>query len=697
MRVTRIHPSHGLPDGLAPRPRRERVRHGRRLITTVARLPLSVAALAMFAAAPRARAALPPLIPRHVLFAARDNLLPQLSPDGTRIAWIAPARDSVPNVWVRTLGRTDDTLATHETHRPVARYAWSGDGRAILYLQDADGDEHWHLFAADLATGATRDLTPYPGHRAENLMVDPAHPGEVLIGLDLRDPRLTDMYRVNLATAAATLEAQNPGDVLSWTADAGFVIRACTALDSTDGSTVLRVRDRAGAPWRTLVRWGFEQAGIDRYRRIVGFARDGRSLYVQSPVGSNTTRLVRLSARDGRELETLARNPRCDLWNAWDDPETHVGALFDPRTGRPQAVAFEYLMREWHALDPAVAPDLRALAALGRGALDIEGRSRDDRLWLVSLSPDDGPRRYVLWRRDTRTAEPLFEPDHAFDGVTLARTDTVTFTARDGLPIPAYLTLPPGVPPTRLPLVLLTHGGPWFRDSWGGIDPDAQWLASRGYAVMQVQFRGSTGFGTRFLNASTHAMGVGGMQHDLDDAVDWAVGRGIADAARVALMGYSYGGYATLAGLAFTPGRYACGVEVCGPSDLKSLIESFPSWWAPRRRRWLLRIGDVVADTTLNRTLSPFFHADAIRSPLLVAQGARDPRVPLALSDALVRTLRAHRVDVQYLVYPDEGHGFGRPENAEDFHARAEAFLARVLGGRAEPAAPVPGSTAELR
>lgn len=662
-------------------------------------LALASALMTALAALPGAPlAALPPLIPRAVLFGNPEREQPLVSPDGRRLAFLRRARSGVMAVWVRTLGRSDDAMATRDTVRGVGNYQWAPDGRHILYFQDSGGDENYHLFSADLETRVVRDLTPFQGIRAENLLTDVRHAGEVLVGLNLRDARVSDMYRIDLSTGAVRLDTRNPGDVVAWTVDADFRIRAATALDPKTGDTILRVRDRAEGAWRDLVRWSFEDAGIDRYQRILGFTGDGAALYAQSPVGSNTTRLVTLAARDGHEIETIASDPRCDLWNDYvpTSPQTEVAILAHPTKDRIQAVGLDYLRPEWKVLDPALAADFALLGRTRRGTIDVMSRSASDSLWTVAFRPDDGPTTYYLYDRVRKRPQLLFVGRPELSKLALAPMKPIVVRARDGLDLPCYLTLPVGVPARRLPLVLLVHGGPWFRDHWG-YDDGVQWLANRGYAVLQVEFRGSTGFGTRFLNAGDHQLGVGGMQNDLSDAVRWAVRAGIADSARVGIMGWSYGGYATLAGLAFTPELYACGVDGVGPANMRTLIESFPPYWAARKRRWLNRVGDVIQDDALNRRISPLFHAGSIRAPLVIGHGANDPRCKLAESEAMVAALRANHVPVTFVVYPDEGHGFGRPENNLDFFGRVEEFLAKHLGGRVEPWHKIEGSSAEVR
>jgi dipeptidyl aminopeptidase/acylaminoacyl peptidase len=329
------------------------------------------------------------------------------------------------------------------------------------------------------------------------------------------------------------------------------------------------------------------------------------------------------------------------------------------------------------------------------GVFFVENRDRADRKWTVSMLRPDGPLRYYLYDRDSGKLEFLFADRPKLADVKLAPVEFTHIRARDGMSLPAYLTAPVGVPRKGLPLVLYVHGGPWFRDDWF-YDPTVQLLANRGCAVLQVQFRGSIGFGPKHLNASTRQWGAA-MQDDLTDAVRWAIAEKIADPKRVAIVGGSYGGYATLAGLAFTPELYACGVDIVGPSNVATALAAFPSWWAPVKKRWVMRVGDAENDAELNRRISPLFHASSIRAPLLIGHGANDPRVKQSESDQIVAALRERKLPVTYVVYPDEGHGFGRTENALDFTARMEDFLAQHLGLRHEPLAPVRGTSAELR
>ena len=627
-----------------------------------------------------ARAELPALVDRAVFFGNPVQAAAEISPDGAMLSYLAPSAEGVLNVWVKKLGDTAGRMVTRDEKRGIRIHFWAEDGRHLLYLQDVDGNENWHVYRVGLEDGVVKDLTPHEGVRAQGIMLDRQHPDQMLVGLNLRDKRVFDVYRVDLATGEMKLDTQNPGDVLGWSADPQFVIRAALASNPQDGSTILRVRDAANQPWRDLITWPFGENGS-----FVDFAADGKSGYVVSSTGSDVTRLLRVDLADGAGRDTLAWDPRCDVGQVVVQRDRHV----------VQAVGFDYLRNEWKILDPSVKDDFAALAQLGDGEFQIVSRDRSDRLWVVAFQVSDGPTSTYLYDRDKRRTELLFVDRPALQEAQLATMEPVVIPSRDGLELVSYLTKPVGIPARTLPMVLLVHGGPWARDGWG-YDGMAQWLANRGYAVLQVNFRASTGFGKGFLNAGNREWGQA-MQNDLTDAVNWAVAQTIADPKRVAIMGGSYGGYATLAGLAFTPELYACGVDIVGPSNLKTLLEATPPYWATFRKTLYLRMGEVDRDSVFNRKVSPLFHVDQIVRPLLIGQGLNDPRVNVRESDQIVAAMRARKLPVEYVVYTDEGHGFARPQNRLDFYGRAEEFLAKYLGGRAQPYATVEGAAAEVR
>ena len=658
---------------------------------------LALPVLVVTAGAASARADLPPLVPRKALFAPSERANPQISPDGRHLAFTGPSASGIPNVFVRDIGGGEARQITRDEKRGISSYVWGPGSDRVLYVQDVGGDENWHLYATDLAGGGTRDLTPFPGVRAGNLLMDPHHPDEVLVSLNRRDPRVADMHRVRLSTGEVTLEAENPGGVIEWVADDAFRIRACAAIDD-EGRAIIRVRDPGGDPWRDLLVWPFEEAGFDRFQRIVGFSKDGASLRVQSCIGTNTTRIVEVNPATGARRDLIPADPQNDLFNTLTVRQEFmpVAVMLDPESDAIRAYAVHRMIPEWKVVDPRLEQDFERLRGFRPGLFHVVSRDRDDRRWIVDFESDVDPGGYWIYDRETGAFELLFEKRPGLAAYTFAPMKPVSYEARDGLVIHAYLTLPAGVPAKNLPLVVLPHGGPWARDDWG-FQLEAQWLANRGYAVLQPQFRGSTGFGNDFVAASNGEMGTGHMQHDLTDGVRWAIAEGIADPRRVGIMGGSYGGYAALAGLAFTPDLYACGVDVVGPSNLRTMVESFPPYWKPRMKRWLVRMGDVVADSALNRRISPLFHVGSMRAPLLIGHGANDPRVKIAESNQVVEAMRRGGHDVTYVVYPDEGHGFGRRANNEDFGGRVEEFLAKHLGGRAEPWRQVEGASAELR
>ena len=651
--------------------------------------------LSLFYAATTLAAGLPRLIPRELLFGNPERAVPQLSPDGKRIAWLAPDDHGVLNVWVQPVsGAEKPRLLTTERERPLYFYRWAADGRHLLYLQNRGGDEVNHLYSADLADGNVRDLTPFRGVKAQNVRTDLAHPHTVLVALNLRDRKRFDMYRVDLESGALTLAAKNPGDVLTWTTDENFVVRAATAFDAK-GQTIIRVRDSAAGPWRDLVTMPFERALFDGQvvngSLIAGFEPGGKVLLVHSALHSDKGRLVRIDTATGKELGVVASDPDSDVDSDGDAP----GVILHPLTHKLQAVRFNYTTPHWLFLDPAMKADFARIEKDVPAFLTLLSRDRDDKTWIISAQRSDLPPSYYTFDRRTRRLTPLFSDYPALAGYQLAPKTPVIIPARDGLQMVSYLSVAPGVEAKNLPLVLMIHGGPWYRDT-ADYDPEIQFLANRGYAVLQVNYRGSTGFGLKFLNASTNEWGRG-TQEDLYDAVAWAVGQGIADPKRIAAMGGSGGGYATLRALSQRPELFACGVDMVGPADVATLFRSFPIYWSGIMLRWRRRVGDVEHDDALNRAISPLYHAADIRAPLLIAQGANDVRVTIANADAMVKALRENQREVEYVVYPDEGHGLGRPENALDFYARVEQFLAKHLGGRAEAWKKYEGTTAELR
>jgi dipeptidyl aminopeptidase/acylaminoacyl peptidase len=630
-----------------------------------------------------ASAELPPLIPRDVLFGNPDKAGPQISPDGKHIAYLAPDDKNVLQVWVRSTkppkGEADDKKVTSDEKRGIRQYFWAHDGKHLLYLQDVGGDENFHLFASELATGKTRDLTPFEGVRAQGVETDEKHPDTILVGLNKRNKAVFDMHRITLSTGEEKLDTENPGNVIGWTADADFQVRAATAANLKTGGYDLLVREKPGAEWKTIKQWTAEEEGS-----AVGFGLDRNVLYVIGNDNANTTRLLKLDLGTGKE-EVIAEDKEYDL----------SGAMIDHKKRIPLAVSFTKARTEWKALDESVKADLEALAKVRRGDFSVTSATTDDTKWIVAYTTDDGPTSYYLYDRPSKKAEFLFVNNSKLEKAKLAQMEPISFKAKDGLTIHGYLTKPVGVEAKNLPAVLLVHGGPWGRDTWG-YNPLAQFLANRGYAVLQVNFRGSTGYGKSFLNAGNREW-AGKMHQDLVDAKAWLVKEGVADPKKVAIAGGSYGGYATLVGLAFTPEEFACGVDIVGPSNIITLLKTIPPYWAPLKALFAKRVGDMEKDEEFLKGCSPLYKADKITKPLLIGQGKNDPRVKVAESDQIVEAMRKAGKPVEYVVYPDEGHGFARPENRLHFFAITEQFLAKHLGGRAEPIGDIKGHTGEIK
>ncbi len=608
-----------------------------------------------------------PLVPRQVLFGNPERVSPRISPDGTRLAWIAPD-EGVLNVWVGKVGAALDeaTAVTNDRDRGIRSYFWAHDNRHLLYVQDIGGDEDWHLFAVDLNTGTTRDLTPFEGIQARVEDSDKRFPDTILVGLNRDNPQLHDVYRLDLPSGELEKIVENTGFV-GFLADVDFNVRAGVA-PLPDGGMVVMVRDTVDDEWRELLTYGQDDSLTTE---PAAFTSDGAGMWMVSSVGANAGRLVKLDIASG-DTTVYAEDPQYDV----------AGVRLHPDTREPQAVTYVKERATYEILDPDIRDDIEALQALDPGDLTLTGHDDTDRTWLAAFMNDDGPVRYYAYDRDSKQATFLFEHQPALSRYELAKMEPFSYTARDGLTIHGYLTFPPGEGRENLPTVLNVHGGPWARDTWG-YNSEAQWLANRGYLCVQVNFRGSTGYGKDFVNAGDKEWGAK-MHDDLLDAVGWVVDQGHADPSLVAIYGASYGGYAALAGAAFTPDVFTCAVDIVGPSNLKTLIESIPAYWAPLIAQFHTRVGNPDTEPDFMWERSPLSKAGDIRIPLLIAQGANDPRVKQAEAEQIVAALTENGIDHEYMLFPDEGHGFAKPENRLKFYAGAERFLAKHLGGRFE-------------
>ncbi len=631
------------------------------------------------------------LIPRSVLFGNPDHMSPSVSPDGRLLIWVAPL-DGVLNLWTAPLDRsTTPRPITHDGDRGIRSYLACHDDRHLLYLQDSGGDENWRIHRLDLAAllngedAAAELVTPGEGIQARIAGHNRWHPNTVLIALNDRTPQLHDLHTLDLRTGQVSLLAENPG-FLSWLVDPELRVRGGMTMGEDGSTTVMLRRDPDSEAGEVEPYLSFGPAD-SASSGVMGFTRSGAML-VLSSVGSNATRLERHDLAGG-DVTVLAADDHYDIGGVWQDPQTL----------EVQAVEVFAERQEIRLLDVRLAGHLERLRALGDGDLGLGRRERSGRWWTVSVAPSDGPVHFWLYDAHALDAgRPEAEADAtrylfphrgdlaALPEGTLAPMEPFSFTARDGLTVHGYLSFPAGLDDAErraLPAVLTVHGGPWARDVWG-FDAEAQWLANRGYVCIQVNFRGSTGYGKDFLNAGDKQWGRA-MQDDLTDAVAHLVDTGQVDASRVGIYGGSYGGYAVLAAAVFTPTLFRCGIDVVGPSNLHTLLASVPEYWKPMIALMHQRVGHPDTDADLLHEASPLNHVDAIRMPLLVVQGANDPRVKLAEAQQIVAALEEKGLPHEYLVFDDEGHGLAKPQNRETMYAAAEAFLGEHLGGRVQP------------
>ena len=607
------------------------------------------------------------IIPRTTLFGNPVKTSPRISPDGKHLAYLAPVND-VLNVWAGEIGKDNAQPVTNDTDRGIRFYFWAADNQHILYIQDIGGNENWHLYASHLETKEIRDLTPFENVQVRIIERDKHFPNELLIGMNKENPQAHDVYHLDLTTSELTLVAKNPGNIVGWVVDSQLKVRgASTTLP--DGSSELLVRDTQESSWQNIITWDADDALSSG---AVGFTLDGQSLYLLDSRNANTGRLVRLNLATN-DLKVIAEDPHYDISNALIHPDTH----------EVQAIAFNRDRVEWVVLDQAIEQDFQRIRTIHRGDFSIVSRDDTDTTWLLAFTADNGPVSFYSYDRKTQVATFLFENQPEISKYTLAETKPISFTSRDGLTIHGYLTLPTSEEPIGpVPLVLNVHGGPWSRDAWG-YNPLAQWFANRGYACLQINFRGSTGYGKDFLNAGNHEWGRN-MHNDLVDGVNWAIQEGITDPQKVAIFGGSYGGYAALVGATFTPDLFCCAVDIVGPSNLLTLVRSFPPYWATLKGLWNKRVGNPDTEEEFLKSRSPLFKVDQIKIPLLIGQGANDPRVKQAESEQIVEAMKSKGIDYEYMLFPDEGHGFAKPENRLKFYAAAEKFLAQYLGGRYE-------------
>lgn len=658
-----------------------------------------------------------PLIPRDVLFGNPDRAAAQISFDGKWISYLAPV-DNVMNVWVAP---SDDiakaTPITHDKVRGIRQYSWAYDNQHIIYRQDQGGDENWKIYSVPVSGGDAKDLTPFedikgpdgkpimlpsgqPLRPAANISAtSPNFPGTIVIGLNNRNPQYHDQYKVDLATGKMDLLEKND-EYAGFVIDDDFKVRLAFKQTEDGGSEILKADGKGGfEPWQKV------SMADSLSTQPVDFSKDGKTVYMTDSRSSDTAELTAVNLDTGNR-EVIASDPKADVG----------GLLVHPTKKTIQAASFNYEKNEWKVLDKSIQADLDYLKTVSNGEVAVQSRSLDDSKWIVGFAPDDGPAKVYLYERDPAggkagKAKFLYTNRTKLEGVKLSPMNPVVIKSRDGLDMVAYVTLPAEhsdmaakidgkgeVGGKPLPTILFVHGGPWARDNWG-FNPYHQWLANRGYAVISVNYRGSTGFGKKFLNAGNKEW-AGKMHDDLIDTVDWAVKKSLADKDKIAIMGGSYGGYATLVGLTFTPDTFACGVDIVGPSNILTLLSTIPPYWQPLVEQFTQRVGDFRSEEGKKflASRSPINFVDKIKKPLLIGQGKNDPRVKQAEADQIVSAMQGKSIPVTYVLFPDEGHGFARPANNMAFNAITESFLAEHLGGRFQPLGDdVKQSTAQVR
>lgn len=619
----------------------------------------------------------PPLIDRELFFGDPEISNTQISPDGNFIALVKPFKGTR-NIWVK---RTADPFETAKpitavTARPIPAYFWSRDGKYILFVQDKGGDENFNVYAvnpadspaADQPVPPARNLTDMKGVRAFIYAVPRSEPDAIYVGLNNRDSAWHDLYNVKISSGERTLIRQNTERLTGWIFDLKDQLRLATRSADNGDTEVLRVDDKGFTKVYSCN--VFESCGPVR------FHKDGRRVYLVTNKGEGID-LIRLELFDpatGKE-ELVESDPlkRVDFG----------GTSFSEVSDELIATTYTDERERIYWKDKAYEADYRLLRRkIPSKEIAFGSSTKDERLWLVTANSDTEPGERYLFDRQTKKLTLQYRLREKLPRPSLATMRPVRYKSSDGLEIPAYLTLPKGVAAKNLPVILLPHGGPWGRDSWGysGLP---QFLANRGYAVLQPNFRASTGYGKKFLDAGNKQWGEK-MQDDVTWGTKYLIAHGIADPKRIGIMGGSYGGYATLAGVTFTPDLYAAAVSIVGPSNLITLLETIPPYWEPARKLFYARMGDpnTPEGKAQLQAQSPLNHADKIRTPLMVAQGANDPRVNKRESDQIVIALRERGFPVEYIVAPDEGHGFARPVNSMALFAAAEKFLAKYLGAR---------------
>lgn len=611
------------------------------------------------------------LIPRQVIFGNPDRAGVKISHDGKYISYVAPY-NGVLNIYVAPINNLKKAyVITNDTKRGIRAYIWSYNNKNIIYAQDNNGDENWHLYSVNIETKEHRDLTPFSDVLSEINNINIDFPNEILVSINKRRKDYHDLYKISVVTGEMKLLYEN-NEYGSLVTDNAFKIRFGNK-ELPSGDVVIDEFLFAGKGKYTTKEFMLIPFDDAHTTDILGFNKNNNIVYLKSSLNRNTGALYAYDC-DKKEQELIYSNPKADV-------ETIVG---NAQTKELQAVSYDYLKPTWHVLDSNVKEDFEKLESFNEGILNITSKSSDDNIWIVAYNNDNSPLKYYIYNKTDKSISYLFSNKESLNKYKLNKMSPVVIKSRDDLDLVSYLTIPTNNN-KPYPMVLLVHGGPTARDVWG-LDMQHQWLSNRGYAVLSVNYRGSSGFGKSFIN-SGNGEWAGKMHDDLIDAVNWAIENKIADPNKIAIMGGSYGGYATLVGLTFTPGVFACGIDIVGPSNLATLLDSIPPYWAPFRASLVKKLGGDSKTEEGQKILnskSPLSYINNIQKPLLIGQGANDPRVKQAESDQIVKAMNNKKIPVTYILYDDEGHGFARPDNRIYFYAITEQFLAANLGGSKE-------------
>ena len=632
-------------------------------------LPFAGIVLSLGVATPSASGASPGAIPMRDFFRHPDRAYFRISGDGKTLSFMQPWERRM-NVYVQPVGsKAEPVRITAEKDRDIPDYFWKGADR-IVYTKDFGGDENDHIVVVDRNGGEPKDVTPFPGVKAQ--IVDPLveMPDRMLVGLNKRVKEVFDVYDLDLPSGKLTLVAENPGNITDWGADHAGQVRYAIATDGVNRTYLYR--DDAQSAFRPVLTTTFR----DQFQPLL-FTADNRKLYVGSNLGRDNVAIVLVDPATGKEGQVVYERDDVDVQNiAWSRARQ-----------RASFVNYQTWKLERHYLDPDARQLFERLEARLPGyEVTLQSLTDDESRMIVAATSDRTQGTRYLYDRKADTLTKLADVAPWLPEASMAAMKPIHYTTRDGLTVNGYLTLPNGVAPKKLPVVVNPHGGPWYRDGWG-FNPEVQFLANRGYAVLQMNYRGSTGYGRRFWEASFKQWGFA-MQDDITDGVEWLVKEGIADPARICIYGGSYGGYATLEGLVKTPDLYACGVDYVGVSNLFTFMNTIPPYWKPFLGMMHEMVGDPAKDEARLAAASPALHADRIKAPLLIAQGARDPRVNKGESDQMVAALKARGIDVPYIVKDNEGHGFHNEENQFAFYEAMEQFLAKYLGHPVTTASP---------